>query len=320
MQFPDLRRGLSAKRVLQTGPEVILLGYLTNITAGLRAKGIRPMLFDTEVRGWETNHLSKLRGKPGTKDSFSPPKHQVHGIPFARWITAATPIRGKTFGGSQQMLALAEIADLMIDGQGVERHAYHVDMWRRYRTAGYGPTTLWADSAFKGHSDPMADFPALDAAKRHAEAWMAIERQHGPFAGIALTGKSRFDHFAGLCELLPTSIPSLAIALTILRHGGYTDQLHAEAAVALGFDDKDQMPLRPLLASDDFYHVTRHLLAAEPTFPASHVWMATVRPSTCAPPQSVLHGPPCPCPTQSSKTPCSFARGPRCGLQCFFVT
>lgn len=34
--------------------------------------------------------------------------------------------------------------------------------------------------------------------------------------GIVVTGWQRFDHFAGLCELLPVGIPSLATALLFL--------------------------------------------------------------------------------------------------------
>ena len=43
------------------------------------------------------------------------------------------------------------------------------------------------------------------------------------WAGVVLTGWARYDHFAVLCELLPTSIPSLAINLLILSQGGLTD-------------------------------------------------------------------------------------------------
>jgi len=38
------------------------------------------------------------------------------------------------------------------------------------------------------------------------------------FRGVAITGWSRYDHFAVLCELLPVAIPSMLLSLLILRH------------------------------------------------------------------------------------------------------
>jgi len=38
--------------------------------------------------------------------------------------------------------------------------------------------------------------------------------------GTVLTGWQRYDHFSSLCELLPVSLPSLAVCLVTLQHGG----------------------------------------------------------------------------------------------------
>ena len=40
--------------------------------------------------------------------------------------------------------------------------------------------------------------------------------------GIALTGWQRYDHFATLCELLPSAIPSLITSLSTVSKGYFS--------------------------------------------------------------------------------------------------
>lgn len=84
--------------------------------------------------------------------------------------------------------------------------------------------TVWVASSFKGaHGEQLVIPPA----RRHLEnnlRWLAlIQSESSRFShgiqGIALTGWQRYDHFAVLCELLPVSIPSLAICLSAVSKG-----------------------------------------------------------------------------------------------------
>jgi hexosaminidase len=60
--------------------------------------------------------------------------------------------------------------------------------------------------------------------QRNQQTWLesmyiASYRHKVNFTGIAVTGWSRYDHMLSLCELLPSSIPSLAYALQTIILG-----------------------------------------------------------------------------------------------------
>lgn len=86
---------------------------------------------------------------------------------------------------------------------------------------------VWLAPAFKGASGPRAFMP--DAARHAANtlAWMTtgrrVQRQAGlGVGGLVITGWSRYDHFAVLCELLPPATPSLVLTLLTAAHGSLT--------------------------------------------------------------------------------------------------
>ena len=74
---------------------------------------------------------------------------------------------------------------------------------------------------------------------RHAfnhVSWLEVMRREtlGPnavnFRGIVLTGWSRYDHFAVLCELLPAAMPSLVLNLAIVTRGGHDHEAALRSA------------------------------------------------------------------------------------------
>eukprot|EP00093_Oithona_nana_P001598 01598.XXX_3514_877_1 [CDS] Oithona nana genome sequencing. len=86
---------------------------------------------------------------------------------------------------------------------------------------------IWAASAFKGAFGERLFMPNILRHYRNNLAWLDImEREsnsygHGKaahFRGLTLTGWSRYDHFAVLCELLPVALPSLILNLEIISN------------------------------------------------------------------------------------------------------
>ena len=77
-------------------------------------------------------------------------------------------------------------------------------------------TNVWSASAFKGAFGERLFMPNLFRHYLNHLSWLEImshESKNVNFQGIALTGWSRYDHFAVLCELLPVAVPSLILNL-----------------------------------------------------------------------------------------------------------
>jgi len=63
----------------------------------------------------------------------------------------------------------------MLDGDEVDNlSVYPAEMWARYTKAGFGGASLWAESAFKGGGDPMADVPSVETSVRYKPAVACI--------------------------------------------------------------------------------------------------------------------------------------------------
>lgn len=79
---------------------------------------------------------------------------------------------------------------------------------------------VWVASAYKGAYGETAVAPDLQRHSKNNLAWLKIlQATKGvQFRGIVLTGWTRYDHFAVLCELLPVSVPSLLLNLLLVSH------------------------------------------------------------------------------------------------------
>ncbi|VDD90703.1 unnamed protein product [Enterobius vermicularis] len=86
---------------------------------------------------------------------------------------------------------------------------------------------VWSASVFKGADGPMQYRSNPIHYIRNNEAWteqMTNNYQEFEYIqGIIISGWSRYDHMAVLCELLPVAVPSLAMTLETLIEGRKLD-------------------------------------------------------------------------------------------------
>ncbi|KPM07047.1 hexosaminidase D-like protein, partial [Sarcoptes scabiei] len=88
---------------------------------------------------------------------------------------------------------------------------------------------IWGASAFKGAFGETLTAPNIKMHLDNNIAWLgALEEQSTNFKtiqGLVITGWQRYDHLATLCELLPTSLPSLILDLLTVSNGKYESRL-----------------------------------------------------------------------------------------------
>ncbi|XP_015516621.1 hexosaminidase D [Neodiprion pinetum] len=112
-----------------------------------------------------------------------------------------------------------------------------VGLWDKYSVIF---SNIWAATAFKGATGSCQHIPVIQHHISNHERWLEELSTHVnkvcEFRGTAFTGWSRYDHYATMCELLPTAIPSLVMCLKVWLHG-YSEERHLEVAKSLGYVD-----------------------------------------------------------------------------------
>lgn len=119
--------------------------------------------------------------------------------------------------------------------------ALNESLWDKY---GKLFQSVWAASSFKGATGARQIYTEVEYHIQNHFSWietMVKYRRKMHFKGIVLTGWSRYDHFATLCELLPVAIPSLAVCLATLSHGGFNKDIHRETSKLLNCNNKIEM-------------------------------------------------------------------------------
>ncbi|XP_075292507.1 hexosaminidase D-like isoform X2 [Opisthocomus hoazin] len=108
----------------------------------------------------------------------------------------------------------------------------------KYAAGGF--EAVWFAGAFKGTTGPAQSWPPLRHHLQNQLRWLEVMQALPRLAplrcqGIVLTGWQRYDHYSVLCELLPVGIPSLAVCLQTLVHGGFTEEAKRKVLDTLGF-------------------------------------------------------------------------------------
>ncbi|XP_065282886.2 hexosaminidase D-like [Dermacentor albipictus] len=83
--------------------------------------------------------------------------------------------------------------------------------------------SLWVATSFKDVGEAPVVYPRLKERVKSHVTWtraMSQWKDHVRFPGVALMGPQRTSHDSPLRELLPTSLPSLAVCLAVVRKSG----------------------------------------------------------------------------------------------------
>ncbi|CAH2106053.1 unnamed protein product [Euphydryas editha] len=109
---------------------------------------------------------------------------------------------------------IGDLIEPVVWNYNVKEHfqiEYH--LWDTYKKLF---PNVWVGSAFKGANGSCQVLSPVTRYVSNQQAWLREIRSTSNkinFAGVILTGWSRYDHYATLCELLPVAMPSLSCCL-----------------------------------------------------------------------------------------------------------
>lgn len=237
-QFKHLRAINSSKRALcpcQNSSLPILLDMAKQVIA------LHPNIKYLHVGGDEIYDLMKC-SKCKKLPYKSHDMYLLHMVPLLSEIKATWPELNVLMWDDMlrkwsldQMLTLQTFATPMVWAYEENLSQYFPQaMWKNYKQV-FG--SVWIASAFKGALREDTDIVPLNKHIENHVQWLKIisNLDGMEIPGIAITGWSRFDHFAPLCELLPAGLPSLALCLTVLDRGNVNPEvIHTVSVDALG--------------------------------------------------------------------------------------
>ncbi|GMR58787.1 hypothetical protein PMAYCL1PPCAC_28982 [Pristionchus mayeri] len=90
-------------------------------------------------------------------------------------------------------------------------------------------SSAWGGSAFKGaNGNAKIDNEIVPYMSNNQQWRIQLDLHSGKFnrsiEAVIVTGWQRYDHFTGLCELLPTSMTALALSMKMLENGNVTSE------------------------------------------------------------------------------------------------
>ena len=103
---------------------------------------------------------------------------------------------------------------------------------------------------------PTCDWAPIPHYINNHLSWISLVNQlpketRKKVRAVVVTGWSRYDHFATLCELLPSALPCLAMCLATFKEGYFDDEIHKKVSQNLGYLRPIQLEYKPFMQLDD---------------------------------------------------------------------